>query len=364
MKSATRIALISLAMLLAAVPAAATQVRNIVDLKGSEQSVISGIGIVVGLNGTGDGKFNSAHKAVLAAVTRSLDATATPLDLSDSDSIALVHVSAVIPAEGVRSGVDRLDVRVAALNDASSLRGGMLLDAVLFSPPGPDGEGRAYAVATGDLVLEDEENEPRRAKVTRGAHMVRDVPSSNLNAKNELTLVIHESKASWVMANFIAAQINGLMSQSLDDEPIARAEDPKNVIVRVPDVAMPNLSEFISSIMMTDIDAEIAGGGAKVVINRAEGTIVMTGEVELTPTVVMHEGMTIQIVTPEPEPDPNRPTVEQNQAVAIDPDNRGGARLRQLLDAMNTLNIPIKDRISIIQRIHDAGALHAELIFK
>ena len=352
--------LFAMAALLLATPAAATQIRNVVTLKGSESSKISGIGVVVGLNGTGDGEFGPAHKAVLAAVARNLDATATPQNFTDADSIALVHVSATVPAEGVRQGVDQLDVTIATVNDAKSLKGGVLLDAVLFAP---GKNGRAYAVASGNLMLEDEEENPRRAKVVRGAHMVRDVPSMNLDQFNQITLVLQENKASWQLANFIAESVNGVMVGE-DDDPIARAVDQKNVIIKVPDAALPNLSSFITQIMGTAIDSEIAAGGARVIINRAEGTIAMTRDVELSPVIISHKGMTIQIVSPEPEPDPNNPTVENVDFVALDPDNRGGAGLRQLLDALNTLNVPSEDRIAIIKEIHDLGVLHAELIYK
>lgn len=349
-----------LALMLVVMPISATQIRNICELKGTEQSKLSGIGIVVGLNGTGDGKFGPAHKAVLAAVMRNLDATATPADFSNADSIALVTISAKTPAEGVRSGVDLLDVTVAAANDAQSLQGGVLLDTVLFSP----GEnGRAFAVASGNLMLEDEE-QPRKAKIVDGAQMVRDIPSNNLDKHNRLTLVLHKSKASWELANFIAQAINGVMVLSADAEPIAFAVDQKNVIIQVPKEALPNLSEFITQIMVTTIDSEIASGGAKVIINRAEGTIAMTKDVEMSPVIISHRGMTIQVVTPEPETDPNNPRVENNDFVAIDPENRGGPRLRQLLDALNTLKVPANDRIAIIKQIHDLGVLHADLEYK
>ena len=114
--------LFGLALLMISTPALATQIRNVVTLKGSEQSKISGIGVVVGLDGTGDGEFGPAHKAVLAAVARNIDPTATPQNFTDADSIALVHVSATIPGQGVREGVDQLDVTVATINDAESLK--------------------------------------------------------------------------------------------------------------------------------------------------------------------------------------------------------------------------------------------------
>ncbi|MGB0767509.1 MAG: flagellar basal body P-ring protein FlgI, partial [Phycisphaeraceae bacterium] len=191
-----------------------------------------------------------------------------------------------------------------------------------------------------------------------------DVPSMNLDRNNRITLVLQENKASWELANFIAEAINGVMVLSIDAEPIAHAVDQKNVIVQVPDEALPNLSSFITQIMGTTIDSEIASGGARVIINRAEGTIAMTRDVELSPVIISHKGMTIQIVTPEPEPDPNNPRVENVPFAVIDPDNRGGTGLRQLLDALNTLNVPSEDRIAIIKEIHDLGVLHAELIYK
>jgi len=362
MKSLMRSALFGLIIVLAAAPASATQIRNVCELKGSEQSVISGIGVVVGLNGTGDKKFGPAHKAVLKAVLRDLDATATPADFSKASSIALVHVRAEVPAEGVRSGVDRLDVTVSTINEAKSLKGGVLLDAVLFAP---GTEGRGYAVASGNIMLEDEEH-PTSAKVVRGAHMVRDVPSMNLDKNNRLTLVLQESKASWELANFIAEAINGVMVLSLDAEPIAHAVDPKNVIVQVPDEALPNQSEFITQIMVTTIDSEVASGGAKVIINKAEGTIAMTKDVELSPVIISHKGMTIQIVTPEPPVDALNPKVENVSFIGIssDKEQQESPRLRQLLDALNTLNVPADDRIAIIKQIHDLGVLHAELIYK
>ena len=354
-----------LLMLMLAWPASATRIGDIVTLKGSEQSVISGIGVVVGLNGTGDGEFGPAHKAVLAAVTRNIDATATPANFTDADSIALVHVRAVVPKEGVRSGVDRLDVTIATVNDAESLKGGVLLDAVLF---GPGENANAYAVASGEVFLEDEEENPRRAKVTRGAHMVRDIGSNNLDASNRMTLVIDQSKASWELAHFIADTINGVMVLADDAEPIAYVKDQQNVIVQVPDFAVVEegvpSADFVSQILRTTIDPEIAAGGAKVIINRDAGTIALSGNVELSPTVILHEGMTIQIVTPEPEPDPNNPQVEVVQAVGLDPENRGGPRMRQLLDALNTLSVDFKGRIAIIKALHDGGWLHAEIIWK
>lgn len=341
---------------------ASTQIRNVCDLKGSEHTVLNGIGIVVGLDGTGDGEFSSAHEVVLAELQRKLNATATPADLANADSIALVAVRAVVPVEGVRSGVDRLDVSVMCINDAKSLKGGVLLDTALFSP-GKD--GKIYSAASGNIVLEDDE-QPRSAKVVQGGIMVRDIPSNNLDKDNRMTLVLHQSSASWELASYIAQTINGVMVLSEDDEPIAEAKDAKNVVVQVPKEALPNIADFIRQIMVTTIDSELASGGARVRINRKEGTIAMTKDVVLSPVIISHKGMTIQIVTPEPEPTVNKPRVENNAFTAItsEPEQANSPRLRQLLDALNTLKVPAEDRIAIILELHKLGVLHAELEYQ
>lgn len=349
----------ALLLTLASSTFASTQVRNVCSLKGSEHAVLNGYGIVVGLNGTGDGDFGPAHEILLADIQRKISATATPDQIADSDSIALVSVRAVVPVDGLRSGVDRLDVSVMAINDAESLKGGVLLDAALF---GPGENSKIYSVASGNIVLEDEE-QPRSGKVVQGGIAVRDIASNNLDANNRLTLVLQQNKASWELASYIAQTINGVMVLG-DDPPIAEAKDAKNVVVQVPNEALPNLADFIRQIMVTTLDSELAAAGARVLINRKEGTIAMTKDVALSPVVISHKGLTIQILKPEPEEDEDNPRVENNTFGALDPNDQGGPRLRQLLDALNTLNVPIDDRIAIIKNIHELGVLHAELIYQ
>jgi len=346
-----------LALLLAG-HASATQIQDLVRIKGSEESVISGYGLVVGLNGSGDGgDFAPAHEPLVEALRKRLNENTSLPDFSDSDSVALVHIQARTPANGVREG-DRIDVVLATVGPAKSLQGGVLVEAVLF---GPGENGAPFAVASGRVTLEDE-NHPTRSRIVAGAQMVRDIEPITVDPYGQIQLVLQDNKASWPLANFIASTLNGLLAP--DGPPIARAVDQKNIIVMVPEVQREDPAGFITQILVTNIDPDATAGAAKVIINEATGTIVMSGDVEISPVIISHAGMTIQIVRPEPEPDPDQPVVEQLDWIGLDPSGRGGASLQQLIDALNALAVPAKDRIAIIKEIWELGKLHAELEFK
>ncbi|MEM9019502.1 MAG: flagellar basal body P-ring protein FlgI [Planctomycetota bacterium] len=336
----------------------ATQIQDLVRIKGSEESVVTGYGLVVGLNGTGDGgDFAPAHEPLVQAVRKRINENAVLPDFSDSDSVALVYLQATVPANGIREG-DQIEVTLATVGPAESLRGGVLVEAALF---GPGDNGGMFAVASGRVTLEDE-GHATRGRIVRGAQMVRDIEPITIDQYGQIQLVLQDNKASWPLASFIASTLNGRLAP--DGPPIARAVDQKNIIVLVPEVQRDDPAGYITSILVTPIDPVATDGAAKVIINEATGTIVMSGDVEISPVIVSHAGMTIQIVRPEPEPDPERPTVEQAEWIGIDPAGQGGTSLQQLIDALNALAVPAEDRIAIIKEIWELGKLHAELEFK
>lgn len=355
----TFVAMLSAALaLLIASQASATQIQDLVRIKGSEESVISGYGLVVGLNGTGDGgDFAPAHQPLVEAVRKRINENTILPDFGDSDSVALVYLQARTPANGIREG-DKIDVTLATVGPAESLKGGVLVEFALF---GPGDQGAVFAVASGRVTLEDEDH-ATRGRIVAGAQMIRDIEPITIDQNGMIQLVLQDNKASWPLANFIASTLNGLLAP--DGPPIARAVDQKNILVLVPENQRDDPAGFITSILVTPIDPVATAGGAKVIINEATGTIVMSGDVEISPVIISHAGMTIQIVRPEPEPDPDQPVVEQVDWVALDPAGQGGASLQQLIDALNALAVPAKDRIAIIKEIWELGKLHAELEFK
>lgn len=343
--------------LLIAGTAHAVQVQDVVRIKGSETSKLVGMGLVVGLKGTGDGgKFAPAMRP-LAEVTRKLiDPGVVTAELKDTKNVALVTLTAEIPASGVREG-DKIDVHVAATN-AKSLQGGRLF---LIPLTGPLPDSPVFAFAEGPITVEDP-GYPTVGVVHNGAQLTRDVMSHFMDSRGRLHLVINNANASWTVSNNIADLINGLMAP--DSPPIARAADQKNVLVQVPDNVRSNPAGFISQIMQTYLDPTQVASGARVVINEQTGTIVVTGDVEISPVVISHKGLTITTITPPPRPTPNEPRVQQQQWLALDAHRRGGAKLADLLEAFNQLKVDARDRIEIIKTINKSGKLHAELIIE
>ncbi len=337
--------------------ARATQIQDLVRLKGSETNTLIGMGLVVGLKGTGDGgKFAPSMRALANTMGAFIDDTVLASELTDARNVAMVYVSVKLPASGVREG-DLLDVHVAAVA-AKSLVGGRLIMTPLIHSRN---DARPSAFAEGALVVEDPQN-PTTAKIERGAKMARDVWAQFYDEYYRITLVLEDKVAGWPVAHLIAGHINGDLAP--DGPDIARAIDGKNVIVAVPEAERSNPSAFINRILTAYIDPELINTEARVTINQKTGTIVMTGDVRISPVIISHRGLTITTVTPEPPVTPFTPRVEENRFLMVDPDRRASPELTHLLTALNQLKVPTADQIEIIKEIDRAGQLHAKLIFE
>ena len=134
------------------------------------------------------------------------------------------------------------------------------------------------------------------------------------------------------------------------------------MLVLVPGSERDEPADWISQI--EEVELLISAGKARLVINRTAGTIVVSGNAKISPVIVSHRGLTITVSGLEG--DPALATVEPavRNFVAVDPGRSGGANLSDLLEALNRLNVPIDDRISILTQIHSLGALHARLEFR
>jgi flagellar P-ring protein precursor FlgI len=341
-------------------PAAALEIGSVVRIKGSETSTLVGMGLVTGLDGTGDGgDFAPAHRPLVEVISRLIDDRTHLAELQDARSVALVAIEATVPAQGVREG-DLLDIFVSCVGPAKSLAGGRLF---LIPMVGEHKDSDVMALARGPVRLEDPDA-PRVGKIENGAKMTRSVRARFMDQRGYIQLVVNEANASWTTTNNLAALINGLASP--DGPEVARAIDAKNVFIRVPDYERANPASFIANIMEAYIDGSQVTGAARVVINERTGTIVMSGDVEISPTIISHDGLTITMLKPEPLGDDGQPQpqVVTEEFLALDPADRGGARLADLLTAFNQLKVPAEDRITIVKQMHEAGQLHGELVIQ
>ena len=343
-------------VLIAAGGVRAVQIQDIIRIKGAEANKLVGMGLVVGLRGTGDGgKYLPAMRRLAAMMNRLGDPNVIAHELKDVENVALVEVTANLPAVGVREG-DRVDVHLASVGPASSLEGGRLVITPLLGPvPGSP----IFAFASGALTIENDDV-PTVGVVREGATLTRDVMSRYMDEFGRMAVVLDTPHATVPMANTIATLINDLMAP--DAPPIAMAIDGKNVIIEVPQREQANPSAFISQVLEIHLDPSLVRTEARVVINERTGTIVMTGDVHISPVVISHKGLTITTVAPKAPPTPQNPEVEEKTFVGIDPSNRAGAELADLMAAFNQLKVPAEDRIAIIKEIWKSGKLLAQLV--
>lgn len=348
--------LITAALAATALPLRAAQIGDLARIKGGEQSKLIGMGLVVGLKGTGDGgKFAPAMEPLAEVIRRTINANTVATALKNSKNVALVSIEATTPAAGIREG-DRIDVYVSAIGSAKSLKGGRLLVMPLVGPHKND--SIIYAYASGDVTLEDPEA-PTTGTIRNGAQLVVDIHAKFIK-DGKMTLVLKDANATFQMAQTISGTINALPGMSR----IAKVIDPKNVVVRIPPSELADPVPLIAEIIISYIDPSIIETGARVRINEKTGTIVMSGDVQISPVTVQHGGLTITMITPAPKLTPEAPRVEQQHTVGLDPERRGGAKLADLVAAFNQLKVGINDRIAIIKEIHSMGKLHADLAFE
>lgn len=335
----------------------AVQIQDIVRLKGAQTNKLVGMGLVVGLKGTGDGgKFMPAIRPLAELIKAKMDANTVASELKNAKNVALVALSATLPISGVREG-DLVDVHISAVGAAKSLAGGRLF---LVPLTGPLPTSPVYAYAEGLVIIDDDEH-ATNGIIRKGAQLVQDVMTRHFDDMGRITLVINEESATWPVAHNLANQINGVISP--DGKKLAKVIDQKNISIDVPMDQRSDPAGFISQILTAYIDLAFIAVEARVVINQKAGTIVIGGDVEISPVIISHPGLTITTITPPTEPTQESPLVMQKEFVGIAPGKRG-ARLADLEAAFNQLKIGPTDRVTIIKELHRSGKLHAQVIYE
>jgi flagellar P-ring protein FlgI len=329
------------------------KIGDIVRLHGERTNQLIGMGLVVGLPGTGDGgDFLPAIKP-LAAMLSKLNNNTDVRELTNAANVALVSLSVTIPAQGARDG-EELDVYVTSVGAAKSLRGGRLV----FTPlTGPVPGSGIYAGAQGAVTIED----PKvltHAVIKGGAVMESDfLPEVMQNGR--INLVLLKPFASWTTASTIAKLINDAEGSG---ETLAVAVDAKNIVVTIPANERAQHTNFIDRVLRYPVPS--VPNEARVQINEKTGTIIITGDVEILPVVISHKGLTITTITPPPAPNARTPQLTEHRAIPIDPSAQGGAKLQELVDALDMIKVPAEERITIVKELHKTGKLRAKLILE
>jgi flagellar P-ring protein precursor FlgI len=345
-----------LALLMAGESAFAVKVADITRVGGERTNILTGLGLVYGLKGTGDGgDFAPAMNPLRSMLAKFADPV-TVQELSNAANVAVVMVTATVPETGVRDG-DHLDVHLTSVGASGSLKGGRLFVTPMQGPlPG----GPLLALSEGPVTIEDPST-PTVGVIKAGAGgavMEADLPAKVIDAGGHFTLILDDPSASWATASRIAKIIND--SEALNGETLAMAIDAKNIMVTIPPNEREHPDSFIARVQQLPV--QLLSTEARVTINEKTGTIIMTGDVEISPVVISHNGLSISTITPAPVATPRTPQVTDHQAIAIATTESPGGNLQDLVAAMEQLKVPAQDRIDIIKELYKTGKLHAKLI--
>ena len=326
-------------------------VKNTCRVKGQEENTLQGLGLVLGLKGTGDnGSSLPMIRIVMAALRLMGNPVDKELDLKDTKNVALVMVTATVPANGARQG-DKLDCTVSSMGSAKSLDGGYLFMTPLQGPQLQN--PRIYALASGQLHIDDKKV-PTVAKVHQGCRLEEDF--LNVFTKDgKLTLVINKDRADFQVAQEIADIINSQYKFSVQatDGRLAKALSAVNVEVHIPPQYKDDPVLFVAEIMGLPISEPQTE--SRVVINEKTGSIVISGDIEIGAVVVTHKNMVIET---------GGGAVSADRFIPVDPNKNTTAKLKGLVEALNAIKVPKEDVIDIIKGLERNGKLHGTLIIE
>ncbi len=360
MKSLRSLFLLALCLLPTAAQAA--RVKDLARLVDARHNQLVGYGLVVGLNGTGDSRQTIFTTQSLSSMLNHFG-TRVPGEALKVKNVAAVIITVDLPPF-LRPG-DRVDVLVSSVGDATSLQGGLLVQAPLAGA-----DGQVYAVAQGPVSTNSfsaqasgsavTKNHPTVGSVPGGALVERPVPTT-LVRDGRLTISLNEP--DFTTANRLASQINSSLGAVY-----AKVDDAGAVSVLIPPDYQESLPQLVVRLENLPLVPDTV---ARVVVNERTGTVVMGADVAILPVAVAQAGLTVAIATQNQVSQPAPFTQGQTAVVPQSSVNvtEGQATLRQLRGAtvqelvrsLNAIKASPRDIIAILQAVKRAGALQAEL---
>lgn len=347
--NSTAVAALLMAATTCAVPAAGqTTVKSICRVKGQEQNTLHGLGFVVGLKGTGDG---GNFLPTIRALEKTLRVMGEPLgkqglaELKDAKNVALVMVTATVPAGGARQG-DELDCVVSSMGAAKSLAGGRLFLTPLVGPHPKD--PRVYALAGGSVTIEDPDF-PTTGRIHGGCRLEADFYNA-FSKDGRINLVLDKNHADFHVAQEVADLVNNQLSFQASGDVLAKALDQTNVVVRIPGQYREDPVMFVSQVL--ELPLYQVRTVPRVVIHERTGAIVIGGDVEIGPAVVTHRNVVVE----------TGGSAAGEPFVPLQAGQATPAKLKSLVEALNAVRVPNEDVIDIIKALARDGKLHAELI--
>ena len=353
-------------LLLNPLGAQAVRIKELASIQGVRSNMLTGYGLVVGLDGTGD------QTTQMPYTTQSLNNYLEQMGIllppgttaPQLKNVAAVLVTAQLPAFALPGQF--IDVNVSSIGNAKSIKGGTLITTPLKGV-----DGQIYALAQGNLVVAGAGASAGGSKVTvnhlsagripEGGQVERAI-ASPLQSGDSISLSLNTQ--DFLTAERVAKAINDKVGEGK-----ARALDSGTIRIEAPTDPNARVS-FVADIQEIVLDAPIPT--AKVVINARTGSIVVNQSVTLGPCAVAHGNLSISISTTPSVSQPN--ALSGGQTVVTEKSNinirqePGGliqipaaAQLSEVVRALNSLGATPQDMLAILQAIKAAGALNAEL---
>ena len=369
--------LILICMLMLPTLGSADRIKDLTSVAGVRANQLIGYGLVVGLNGTGDGGAvpytGQSLRSILGRLGVNVDGVLSDFDVAGTqagsipaDNVAAVMVTASLPAFA-KPG-QNIDVNVSTIGAASSLRGGTL---IMTRLRGIDGE--VYAVAQGPLTSTGVEvnaagdeitiGVPTAGRIPNGASVERMIESPFNRSQH---IVLNVSTGDFTTSKEIVDKINAVFGTGT-----ASAIDGVSVAVKAPEDPNSRVS-FLS--LVENLDVVPGESAAKIVVNSRTGTVVISRNVKVTAAAVTHGPITVtvsatnEVSQANPFADQGETVELQNAEVAIEePANKmflfqPGVDLREIVDAVNETGATPSSLIAILEALKSSGSLRAELV--
>jgi flagellar P-ring protein precursor FlgI len=351
------------ALLLASMAApAATRLKELVSLEGVRDNQLLGYGLVVGLAGTGDRQQTLFPTQSLANMLERMGLTINPTTIQVKNTAA-VMVTATLPPFAQPGS--HIDATIAAIGDAPSLQGGILL---MTGLKGPDNQ--VFAVAQGPLLLggfiaggggnAKTVNHPTVGRIPNGAIVERAAPSVPLGNVVKLQL----ERADFTTATRVAEALNHRFGK------VAHADSAALVAVTLPAEFQNDPTGFVSELERLTVEVDRT---AEIVVNERTGTIIMGKDVRIAPVAILQGSLTVEIETTMEVSQPTsfgsgsttqvvpKVNVGASQQPVRNVMLQQGATVEELVQALTSIGSSPRDIISILQNLKDAGAIEAEL---
>jgi flagellar P-ring protein FlgI len=345
---------------------APVRLKDLVTFDGVRGNDLVGYGLIVGLNGTGDGLRNAPFtQEILGNLLERMGVNVTAEDMRPRN-VAAVIVTARLPPFA-RAGA-QVDVTVSAIGDAENLLGGTLV-----MTPLNGADGQVYAVAQGTVIAGGLVAEGEAARVTQGVPTAGTIPSGarverevdfDLSSLATVRLALRDPDFT------TAARIEAAINSSFGG-PVAVMTDAGTVTVDAGATGAPSVAHALSQIENIVVEPERR---ARVVVDQRSGTIVMGSDVRISPVAVAQGTLTVRVsetpVAVQPNPFAEGETIvlpRTDASIDADPGTGlavvpGGTSLAEVVAGLNALGVAPHDLIDILKSINAAGALHGEFV--